>query len=755
MEINLHNVTKYYQDGEKSSKGIENISLDFKTDGSFVVITGESGAGKTTLIKVLTGLEDFDEGDILFDGIPLSGMSEEERHEIYSKNISFVFQDYNLIESFSAKENIMLALIRSGLDKNTANKKSVEVLKQVGLEKQINYRTSKLSGGERQRVAIARSLALESKVIIFDEPTGNLDVDTSKDIINLIQSIKNDRLIIYVTHEYQQVQDFVNRHIVLKDGSVLSDNIIKENNKKEHVEIESKDRRYGIKGKIYSSFLFAFRRPGRFIATFFILFLTALSCFGISTINCILYGGLDFLFYTTTEGSGVGNEVLVKKNDINASESLNIVDCFVDNFDLLSHSRYEVYDYSTKLKMQGDDNYGSFYNGYMLPYLSDDFKPANFNLEQNEYSIYAVLNSVYQGSYTEDYLKEYLGKEISLLPLYLKDSYKNYSSHVSAKKFETNVFEKSPKFVLSGIYYANDDNINLDYSFYSPSIENVKALYDVTNYLYLNSRDFKIVYQCELNISNNVDNINFSAKYNDIEFTFSQSNNLFNNFYYLDKYWEDKQDQIVFEFNGFQIPLSKMKNIKFYSNHLPERTYTISYNSTSVIAKELIDQNYLQRYYFKNKNDISAFTSSLDSNSFSFETYEKRRTVRNDIKDFQYLDSISKISMIHTTIILIVILFGILTLIKKILNNFYYRKSNDQMILSYIGYKFKDILLINLTQFLTITIISNIIIYPLLLTFVPLLFDYFEQLFGIYILSLIIDLLFSIYLSMPIRKRRK
>ena len=85
LEINLHNVSKYYQDGEKSAKGIENVTLDFKTDGSFVVITGESGAGKTTLIKVLTGLEDFDEGDILFDGIPLSGMSEEERHEIYSK----------------------------------------------------------------------------------------------------------------------------------------------------------------------------------------------------------------------------------------------------------------------------------------------------------------------------------------------------------------------------------------------------------------------------------------------------------------------------------------------------------------------------------------------------------------------------------------------------------------------------------------------------------------------------------------------
>ena len=113
MEIKLQNVTKYYQDGDKSTKGIENISMSLKTDGSFVVITGESGAGKSTLIRILTGLEDFDEGDITFDGVPLSGMSDQERLDLYSKNISFVFQDYNLVESFTAKENIKLALILS------------------------------------------------------------------------------------------------------------------------------------------------------------------------------------------------------------------------------------------------------------------------------------------------------------------------------------------------------------------------------------------------------------------------------------------------------------------------------------------------------------------------------------------------------------------------------------------------------------------------------------------------------------------
>lgn len=756
VEINLHNVSKYYQDGEKSAKGIENVTLDFKTDGSFVVITGESGAGKTTLIKVLTGLEDFDEGDILFDGIPLSGMSEEERHEIYSKNISFVFQDYNLIESFSAKENILLALIRSGLDKKSAEKKAVEVLKQVGLEKQINYRTSKLSGGERQRVAIARSLALESKVIIFDEPTGNLDVDTSKEIINLIQSVKKDRLIIYVTHEYQQVQEYVNRHIILKDGNVLSDSIIKEvKSDEKHVEIESKNRKYGLKGKIFSSILFAFRRPGRFVATFFILFLTALSCFGISTINCILYGGLDFLMYSQITGNGVGNEVLVKKNDINSSDILDTSEYFVDNFDFFQYSRFNIFDYSKKEKIKQDTYYSSIYNGYLLPYLSTDYKEASFNLAQNEYSIYAVLNSEYQGSTTEDIIKEYVGTEIALLPLELDYSYKKYSSHISASKFETNVFDKSPKFILSGIYYCTDDKMSLNTCFYTPNIESVKTLHEICEFLYLNSTDYFTVYNDSVQISDYTDNITIDVKSDDISFTFSQNSKLFNNYFYLDKYWEDKKDQLTFSFNGFEIPLSKMKNIKYYDDHLPERTYKVSYSSPIVFSKELIDQNYLQRYYFKDRNQVSSFTTSLDKNTYSYEVFDKRTVSRIQLGSFADFSTFEKISLIDSTVFLIFILYGILVLIRKILNNFYYRKSNDQMILSYIGYKFKDILLINLTQFLTITLISNIIIYPLFLTLIPLVFDYFSQLSGIFIFSLIIDILFSIYLSMPIRKRRK
>ncbi len=223
MQIVLDNVTKYYYDNGKSTKGVENISLTFQTDGSFVVITGESGAGKSTLIRIMTGLDDFDEGEIYFDNKPISGISINEKAEIYSKNISFVFQDYNLVESITARDNIVMALLKRGFSIKECKTKAEEALTKVGLSEQIKTNVNKLSGGEKQRVAIARSLALDAKVIVFDEPTGNLDDSTSKKIIDLIESISQGKLILYVTHDYDLVKDYATRHIVLSDGNVIRD----------------------------------------------------------------------------------------------------------------------------------------------------------------------------------------------------------------------------------------------------------------------------------------------------------------------------------------------------------------------------------------------------------------------------------------------------------------------------------------------------------------------------------------------------
>ena len=169
MELRLEGVSKYYVDQGKSVKGVENINATFHTDGSFVVITGESGAVKSTLIKILTGLEDIDEGEIYFDEEPISALPEKRRAELYASKIAFVFQDYNLVESFTASQNIVLALLKRGLSLKAAKRKAKDALRQVGLEKQEGMRVSRLSGGERQRVAIARCLASDAEVIIFDE----------------------------------------------------------------------------------------------------------------------------------------------------------------------------------------------------------------------------------------------------------------------------------------------------------------------------------------------------------------------------------------------------------------------------------------------------------------------------------------------------------------------------------------------------------------------------------------------------------
>ena len=793
MEIKLQNVTKYYQDGEKSSKGIENVSLSFKTDGSFVVITGESGAGKTTLIKILTGLEDFDEGDITFDDVPLFGMSDEERHEIYSRNISFVFQDYNLVESFTAKENIKLALIRTGLNQKEADKKAIEVLKEVGLEKQINYRTSKLSGGERQRVAIARSLALETKIIIFDEPTGNLDQDTSTDIINLIEKIRKDRLIIYVTHEYQQVQDYVTRHIILKDGSVLSDTIIKEVDNGEDIkEVKSKSRKYSFLGKLYSAFLFAFRRPGRLIATWAILLLTSLACFGISSLASIAYGGIDVLISSTVTGSGVGNEVLVKKRDVASADITAPENTFVDKYDLLHNTIYSIVDYSD-LDSIVDGSYKSnnSYDKYdanrtlanneavvttnsvnanyiknlnfeIYPYLTNGFTEANYNTEKVDNSIYIVLQSEYSDSYASKAIKECVGKEYAVLPFSPDNT--RYDDRYSSY-FDSSILSTCPKFVLSGVYFAPSSINYTTYSLYIPNSDNLNKLYNIEINMFENYDGFITNYTTEMNLDSSYlidsNNVSVYCKSEDVNLTVNKTNDAAlditshdKNCIYLDSYWKDKIDDLIFNIDGYEISASKLNNFKFFDTHTPDRTYNAYYFESAAFNLELISHNYSTRYYFKDTSNISSFVSSINKDEYKVTKYDAIHYSKSTMRSVKEMSTSTKIYIIFIFCILFGVLFAIMRLIRRILSNFYYRKDNDQMVLNYIGYTFTDILKINLAQFLTITLICNIIVYTVVII-KGVMFDYLSQLYLIFILSVLIDIIFSVYLSLPSKKRRK
>lgn len=205
--IKLEKVSKYYKSKDIVSVGIKNVDLEFSL-GEFVVVTGESGSSKTTLLNVISGLDTYDSGEMYLFGEETSEylISDWERYR--RAYISFVFQDYNIIDSYTVLQNVLLALELQEYKPKLRKKRVLQLIEQVGLTKRKHHKASKLSGGEKQRVAIARALAKDCPIIVADEPTGNLDSESSKQIMKLLHDVSKDRLVILVTHDYEQVDKY-------------------------------------------------------------------------------------------------------------------------------------------------------------------------------------------------------------------------------------------------------------------------------------------------------------------------------------------------------------------------------------------------------------------------------------------------------------------------------------------------------------------------------------------------------------------
>ncbi len=223
--IRLDGIGKIYVSEGNVAVGIRGVNLSFDK-GEFVAITGKSGSGKSTLLNIISGMDSYEEGELYIEGEATSHYMQSEWEEYRKQYISFIFQDYNILESFTVLENVELALMHID-DKAERRKKALELIDRVGLTSHIKHKGSKLSGGQKQRTVIARALAKDSPVILADEPTGNLDFATSKEIIELLYEVSRDKLLIIVTHSFDEVQDYATRHVRIFDGAVESDHIIK------------------------------------------------------------------------------------------------------------------------------------------------------------------------------------------------------------------------------------------------------------------------------------------------------------------------------------------------------------------------------------------------------------------------------------------------------------------------------------------------------------------------------------------------
>jgi len=221
--IEVRDINKYYNKGLQSEVHVlKDVSLCFDT-GSFVSIMGPSGSGKTTLLDIIGSLMKPTSGKVFLGGIDTSDLSDNELAKIRRHTIGFIFQQYNLVQSFTAIENVELALRIAGKSRSESKKRATKLLDMVELSHRMNNRPNQMSGGEQQRVAIARSLANEPKVILGDEPTGNLDTKTGNKILDLLRRLNKEEgyTIITVTHD-PEVGRIADRTVRIRDGTIVS-----------------------------------------------------------------------------------------------------------------------------------------------------------------------------------------------------------------------------------------------------------------------------------------------------------------------------------------------------------------------------------------------------------------------------------------------------------------------------------------------------------------------------------------------------
>ena len=255
--LEIRSITKSYTTGDFTQKALDDVSLSFRRN-EFVAILGPSGSGKTTFLNVVGGLDKYDSGDLVINGRSTKEFSDADWDAYRNNTIGFVFQSYNLIMHLDVLANVEMGMTLSGLSQEEKRKKAEDALNRVGLKDHLHKKPNQLSGGQMQRVAIARALATDPDIILADEPTGALDTNTGRQIMELIKSIAGDKLVIMVTHNPEIANEYADRIVRFEDGRVVDDS-------DPYAEVEAEET-YQMK-RTSMSFPTAVKLSGRNIAT--------------------------------------------------------------------------------------------------------------------------------------------------------------------------------------------------------------------------------------------------------------------------------------------------------------------------------------------------------------------------------------------------------------------------------------------------------------------------------------------------------
>lgn len=222
--LQIKNISKQYQTGELVQRALDDVSLNLR-DNEFVAVLGPSGSGKTTLLNIIGGLDRYDSGDLIINGISTRQYNDRDWDTYRNHSIGFVFQSYNLISHQTVLSNVELALTIAGLSQRERKERAKHALEQVGLGDQLHKKPNQMSGGQMQRVALARALVNDPDILLADEPTGALDTETSIQVMDLIREIAKDRLVVMVTHNPELAEEYASRIVKLRDGKIIDDSM--------------------------------------------------------------------------------------------------------------------------------------------------------------------------------------------------------------------------------------------------------------------------------------------------------------------------------------------------------------------------------------------------------------------------------------------------------------------------------------------------------------------------------------------------
>lgn len=334
--LELKNITKTYEVADSKQKALNKINIKFRQN-EFVSILGPSGSGKTTLLNIIGGLDSYTEGDLIINGVSTKKYTDRDWDTYRNHRIGFVFQSYNLIPHQTALQNVELALTLSGIGKEERRKRSIAVLKKVGLESQMYKKPNQMSGGQMQRIAIARALVNDPDILLADEPTGALDSETSFQIMDLLSEIAKDRLVIMVTHNPELAVNYSNRIIKLLDGKITDDsNPFTGEDKENKPSINKKKTSMNFKTAFSLSLNNLLTKKGR---TFLTAFAGSIGIIGIALILS-LSNGIQEYINKTEEETLSSYPLTITKESVDMS---SMIANFINNQDTEEYNDNEIH----------------------------------------------------------------------------------------------------------------------------------------------------------------------------------------------------------------------------------------------------------------------------------------------------------------------------------------------------------------------------------------------------------------------------